>query len=123
MKVQCKSYVDSSGREVAESPWLRQGTTYTVLGLSDSPQSGKSYLIVSHASGDPLLSLGFFSDKCFDVVSDVMPAHWVRHLDGRSEAVMPNDWLEDDFFERLFDGDPSARHAFDREYRYTLECG
>lgn len=61
LKVLCRAYFNAAGREVDESRWLQRGETYLALGVSNGPKSGRTYLLVRHSTGDPLLSLGFSS--------------------------------------------------------------
>jgi hypothetical protein len=85
------------------------------------PQQGTVLRMIGNEPSTP----GLFSGDLFDVIDSRVPRNWVvvknKHGMHGIYEFSPAAWLEDGFWEPLFDGDPSAVATFTEQQRLAKE--
>lgn len=120
MKVRCIKLLDSRGRELASSTWLKIGGIYQVLTLSIDA-SGKDLIrLVGEQEPEPVLH----PLQQFEVVDNRIPRNWVVTVRPSAGIVIgPEPWMAPGFWERFFDGDAHARAIFEAERLKIVDEG
>jgi hypothetical protein len=121
MKVKCVALLNSDGKPVDFSPWLTLGKVYQVLSVFRDSSGKERFRILSNERDEDIASLGLHLESCFEVVSEFRPSNWCdRALKGGAVEIAPKAWQSEGFWEALYDGDPKAYQAFDRERQLIL---
>ncbi|WP_374377430.1 hypothetical protein [Dongia sp.] len=116
MKVKCIRLIDSGGREVNTSPWLKVGQVYNVLSIFIDQDGKRSYAIVGNEHEGEWPNMVSHEAECFEVVSTIVPSNWrVWIHESSAIGVSPATWQAPDFAERFYDRDPSILPIFQRE--------
>lgn len=118
MKVLCTRVpTPLDGLHLDSSPWVTVDKQYTVLCIL-AESGGRVQLNLLTDDGQ---SFGWFDSDCFLTVDPAIPSSWSAQIseDGTLELA-PQDWLQEGFWERYYEGDPVAREAADREVAVLL---
>jgi hypothetical protein len=115
MKVKCIRLLDSDGRDVESSSWLKLGHTYHVLAWQVEADGKKFFKIISHEPQGEWPQIGNHSADCFEVVSNIAPSNWGHWAYGNAYGQAPETWQEPGFYDAFFDHEPGAYEIFDRE--------
>ena len=117
MKLRCTELLSPTGKEIASSLWLKLGSEYTALTLSVESTGNVMVRFIAEGGTEPTL----FPLRQFEIVDSSIPATWVVWK-GRKGGLNfgPQAWSESGFWERYFDGDPSAVAAFETERSKVL---
>lgn len=120
MKVKCIALCNPEGKPVEFSPWLTVGGIYHVLGMLTYKNGERRFQIVTSEREHGVDSLGYFSDSCFEVVSNYRPSCWRDRVIGEAIETSPAAWQADAFLVELYEGDPEAIRVFERERNTIL---
>ncbi|MFC8598244.1 hypothetical protein [Isoptericola sp. NPDC057191] len=108
----------AEGVETASSPWLTVGETYVVLGVI----AGSGRRVELHLLTNDRASFGWFDAECFETDDAAPPANWSAIVSGGGVVEFgPKEWLLDGFWERYYDGDPTAAESVERELAIILQ--
>lgn len=105
MRVTCVSLGDKPG----ESGWITVGQQYDVLSVMFTPNKPAKLRIMADNGETP-----FLADAALFVMStQAIPGNWAMEVlrDGVIE-IGPASWMKPGFWERYFDGDPTAVRSF-----------
>jgi len=111
--VECIKFIDQhTVADVRTDSWLTLGKNYHVLTLSVSDAGSIEYRLISDNNNTPAL----FPAVQFKIIEPTLPRTWVVERIGESYLELaPQSWLDEGFWERFFDGDPSAVAIYERE--------
>jgi hypothetical protein len=115
VKVRCIRLLNDNGDEVEFSPWLTLGRVYHVMSYTVVPNRGRYFgIITSHPEGE-WPQMGSHSEKCFEIVSDVIPSNWRSWHQGELQGASPVAWQKNNFFLAFSEHDPDAYSVFEQE--------
>ena len=115
MKVKCIRLIDGLGRDIEYSSWLKIGHVYHVLSMQIDPDGRRSFGIVAHEQQGEWPILVIHDEKCFEVVSEVIPSNWRVWMYAGVIGVSPAAWQAPSFYESFFNHDESVYPIFERE--------
>ena len=111
MKVLCNNLNPPLSPGSRESDgWLTIGKEYVVVSVY-----GRGDRLDYRIVGDDGFTPALQSAGQFEIVEDAIPDNWVFRRYSDSEwVIMPAAWAAEGFWTAYFDGDASARAAFDQ---------
>ena len=115
VKVRCTRILRGGQRgrpEIGDHPSVRIGREYVVLAMSGRPIDGVAYMILRD---DLPGARAVWASEMFEITSDLLPTSWrVRdnYGTGVSISLVPEPWLDGDFFERIDARDETAVRRF-----------
>ena len=116
MKVKCIRLENSFNEETNYSPWLEIGKSYFVVSIFINENGEKSFGIIPTERPIDFNTLSSHSSKCFDILSTSTPSSWKPWIVSNSSiGISPKSWQEQDFMDRLLDGDNLALNLFKKE--------
>ena len=115
MKVKCVRLLDSDGREVKFSAWLRLGRIYHVMAIYAEPDGRRSFTIINRHPEGEWPQMGYQYADCFEVISEKVPSNWREWKNEFASGISPVAWQEPGFLEAFHDHDPAAYPIFERE--------
>ena len=119
MKIKCIRLLDSDGRTVESSSWLKLGRVYHVMAWHVEADGQKFFKIISNEPKGEWPQLGNYPVDCFEVVSAIIPSNWQQWVYGGAYGQSPESWQAAGFYDAFFDHEPTAYEIFDRE-RVTI---
>jgi hypothetical protein len=118
MRVKCNRLISATTKEDLgeESPWLKKGNEYTVLGMRWSSKFGMRILIQTEHYNEPR----FISIDGFEIINQKIPPSWKTQTSKFGDQIivvmMPESWLNyDNFLDKLENEDSSAVALFNKE--------
>jgi len=122
MKIKCIKLLDSDGNHISYSPWLKLGSVYHVLSIDIDIYRNINYGIVPFYVKDEWPSYISVSDKCFDIVSDIVPKNWDIKINKSGYiSISPASWQKGNFFEDFSNREPYTYEIFKSELNLILE--
>ncbi len=116
MKVQCTRLLDAPQRQ---SSWLTVGKIYDVLSVVFDAH-GRWLL---RLPSDSYPGVGLFPIEQFKVVDARVPSCWIVTWNANGVfELTTQDWSNPGFWEAYFDGDPSAKTAFQRDVHRIMQA-
>ena len=116
MKVKCILLTNSFNEETNYSPWLEIGKSYIVVSIFINEHGEKAFGIIPTGRPIDINILSSHSSKCFDILSTTIPSSWSPWIVSNSSiGISPKSWQEQDFMDRLLDGDNLALNLFKKE--------
>lgn len=117
MKVLCvRLPAPLDGMQLDSSPWVTVDREYPVVAVAADPGNRVQLQLLNDAS-----SLGWFDADCFLTLDDSIPDNWTARIgEGGKFDMAPRAWLEEGFWERYYDADPSAQESVEREVAIIL---
>ena len=116
MKVKCIRLENSFNEETNYSPWLEIGKSYIVVSIFINEHGEKAFGIIPTGRPIDINILSSHSSKCFDILSTTIPSSWSPWIASNSSTgISPKSWQEQDFMDRLLDGDNLALDLFKKE--------
>ncbi len=110
MKVRCVQILDSRGRPVERSAWVKLGSVYHVLEIWIEPGQTRFRLV----GEEPTPAL--FEPEMFEVVSSVVPCTWgITSPKPGCLSFAPEAWKRTGFWEEFFDCEPGALACFEEQ--------
>ncbi len=121
MKVKCIRLLDSDGNDVEDSPWLALGKTYHVMSTYVDAEGRRRFGIVSRHPDGEWPQMINASEKCFEVVSSIIPSNWLKWERAVASGMAPAAWQVPGFFEAFYDHEPETYPIFERERDVILK--
>jgi hypothetical protein len=117
LQVRCVRIINPvTGLEVPGHPSVHVGSTYVVLEVLASYQTGQGrvqFRIATDDDGVPSLWPG----EMFESVDSAIPPNWGVKATPEYVVLAPHTWLRPGFWEDFFDRVPEALEAYERERR------
>lgn len=121
MKIRCIKLFDANGQSVESSDWLVLGRVYHVMSFYIDECGERYYGIINFEQEGEWPQLGSHSEKCFEVVSAVIPSNWSSWTRGGASGMAPTSWQAPGFYESFYDHDRVAYPIFEKEKNNILK--
>ena len=119
MRIKCQKILNERTQHQQESsPWLTIGKEYIVLAIEVYPTKNYFLLVDDSSNQAPHLH----DAKQFEVISHHISSNWrINKGDLDIMTIAPEAWQDPNFWEKCYDGDPSALEIFKHEARIIME--